>query len=128
MIYTASEIETIKSNLKAVEQYAKENWVPRLRHSESAYFKCGKLRFYRDTFTSEEEHTFGVHGSGEITWRTGGLILSFNPPEWRKDRSLYDAWTYGVDIFGLWEQIKRGMESELARKESERNAVMAFHV
>ena len=53
MTYTKEEVSEIKANLKQIEEYAKENYAPRLRKDESVSVEFGepdprRLRYSMD--------------------------------------------------------------------------------
>ena len=128
MSYTKEEVGIIKNNLKQIEEYAKNTFFPRLREHESVCVEFGENDPRRWNFSMEKDHSFGVSADGDVWYRTGGLVLYFEPPEWRADRSIYDSWTYAKDLLLHWPQVKRQVEDALTAKERERKAMLSFSV
>lgn len=126
MSYTKEEVGIIKNNLKQIEEYAKNTFLPRLREHESVCVEFGENDSRRWNFSMEKDHSFGVDADGDVWYRAGGLVLYFDPPEWRADRSIYDLWTYAKNLLLCWPQVKRQVEDALTAKERERTALLSF--
>lgn len=121
-----NEAADIKGNLKQIEEYARKNYVSRLREFESVYVEFGEPDPRRWNYSMEKDLLFGVNHTGEIWFRTGGLTLYFNPPAWCSDRSIYDSWPFAKELILRWPQVKQKMEAAVTKLENERNAVLSF--
>ena len=128
MSYTKEEVSAIKANLKQIEEYAKENYVPRLRKDESVSVEFGEPDPRRLRYSVDKDLSFGVNYAGDVWFRAGGLTLQFNPPEWRADRSIYNSWPYATPLLLRWPQVKQKVEAALTAKENERKALLSFTV
>ena len=128
MIHHKDEATAIKDSLKQIEEYAWENFIPRLREHESAKVEFGEPNPRRMNDSMEKALSFGVNYAGEIWLRAGGLALYFNPPLWSRDRCIYDMWPYAKELILRWPQVKHKMETELTAKENEHKAIQSFSV
>ena len=117
MSYTKEEISEIKANLKQIEEYAKEKYAPRLRKDEPVSLEFGEPDPRRLRYSMDKDLSFGVNYAGDVWFRTGGLTLHFNPPEWCADRSIYDSWPYATPLLVRWQQVKQKVEAALTAKE-----------
>ena len=128
MSYTKEEVSAIKANLKQIEEYAKENYTPRLRKDESVSVEFGEPDPRRLHYSMDKDLSFGVNYVGDVWFRTGGLTLHFNPPEWCADRSIYASWPYATPLLLHWPQVKQKVEAALSAKENERKSLLTFSV
>lgn len=127
MSYTKAEIEQIKENLKKIEMYVKEYWIPRLRKYDSISVEFGKLK--RTSFwDTRRECVFGFNYDGDIYYRRGGLSHRFIPESQYPFTSIYDNWMDAKDLLLYWQQVKRLIEDEFANQERERAALTQFEV
>ena len=128
MSHHKDEATAIKDSLKQIEEYAWENFIPRLREHESAKVEFGEPNPRRMNDSMEKALSFGVNYAGEIWLSAGGLALYFNPPLWSRDRCIYDMWPYAKELILRWPQVKHKMETELTAKENEHKAIRSFSV
>lgn len=128
MPYTKDEAESIKANLKKIQEYVKEHYVPRLRQYDSLSVAFGELKRYPDHRDMEHEHSFGFKWAGEIWYRCGGLVLNFIENDDGPFRSVFKSWSYAPDLLLQWQQVKRLIEQELDKRDRERAALAAFEV
>ena len=116
MSYTKEEVSAIKANLKQIEEYAKENYAPRLRKDEAVSVEFGEPDPRRLRYSMDKDLSFGVNYSGDVWFRTGGLTLHFNPPEWCADRSIYDSWPYRMAEQGKLPSFRVGRRVLISRE------------
>ncbi len=128
MSYTKAEAESIKANLKKIQEFVMEHYVPRLRKYDSLSVGFGKLRRYPNRWDMEHEHTFGFNYCGEMWYRCGGLVLHFIEKADGPFSSVFQSWTYAPDLLLHWQQVKRLIDSKMDKRERERNALANFEV
>ena len=110
--------DVAKRNLIAIEDYAKANWMPRLKRHDvaSVYFAknhCG-LRVYPDRLT---------YSSGDNTYFFGSRE---DPKDWY---DIYDAPNaYTENLFIHWREVKSEMESKISELEHIRDLIENFEV
>lgn len=128
MPYTKAEIESIKGNLRKIQTYVKENYVPRLRKYDTLSVDFGELKHYPGRWEPEHEHSFWFNYNGEICYRCGGLGLHFIEENDGPISSVFQSLTYATDLLLSWQQVKRLIESELDKRDRERAALASFEV
>jgi len=128
MAYTKSEAESIKSNLKKIQVFVRESYVPRLRKYDTLSVEFGELKRYPGQREPEREHSFWFNYDGEICYRCGGLCLNFIDENAGPFSSVFQSWTYATDLLLSWKQVKHLIEQELDKRDRERAALAAFEV
>lgn len=128
MSYTKAEAESIKANLRKIQAYVKENFVPRLRKYDTLSVDFGELKRYPGKWEPEHEHSFWFGADGLMGYRCGGLNLNFIEESNGPFSSVFQSWTYATDLLLHWQQVKRLIEAELDKRDRERAALASFEV
>lgn len=123
-----AEKVTITEALKKIEQFIRENYIPRLLNVNSISVDFGELKRYPNTWKTEYEHSLSFRREGDIYYRTGGLSLNFSPDLIFKDRDIYDNWTWAKDLILYWQEVKRKVGAEFEKKEGECLRITNFEV
>lgn len=120
-----SEFELIRENLKKIEVYCVENYVPKLaKHKRiSVSFELERPVLFGNP---EYKHSFTVSADDGIYYRTGGLVQRFGSNEIHD--SIYDFPIYAKDLILNWNEVKVKLNSELEHMNNEQNALRNFEV
>lgn len=100
-----AEREAVISALHQIEDFCTAHIVPNLKHQDRVSVEFGKLERYGYGWEREYEHSFTVFANGQISYRTGGLILRFKTETW-DNATIYGSWSYGKDLLLYWQEVK----------------------
>ena len=127
-MYTKEEIVVIKNNLKKIEDWVVTYIVPSLRKSEYVSVDFGEWKTYPSSFCKEQEHSFCVSADGTISYRSGGLVLYFDSQTNDTTHGIYDSWSFALDLFQYWGEVKNKLHNAVEKTYEERERVLSFKV
>ncbi len=112
LYFSPDEHEIIVGNLKKIEEYAKEEILPRLRENEIVRSRVNN-------------NWFGVKANGEICFTKGGLWLYFDEEKHPND-NVFHSWTYATALLLDWEEFKHEISRKLDSMDQERKKILDF--
>ena len=112
--FTPEEKEKILKNLRDIEIYTLR-WARQMRPGEAVY-------------VGTDNKTFGISldakGTVSRMWYNGFCFVSTD----KRDRNIYESWSYALDIFTDWEDIKIAMDDEVEKLNNKRKAILKFNI
>ena len=125
-MYNKQDLEKLKGNLKKIEEFCRQNYIPRIPNREDRIsVDFGPMETYPGQWCQEPRFSFGMDGRGNIWFRVGGLFLHFDD---NKEPSIYKNNIYGEDLLLNWRKVKGLMESELIILTEKRELLEKFEV
>lgn len=125
-MYNKEDLIKLITNLKKVEAYCRENYIPHIPHkNDSISVDFGLLKSYPGQLARKPQFTFGMNGWGAIWLRIGGLCLYLDE---NCENSLYKCPIYGEDLLLNWSRVKSLIGAEITTRAARRKALDEFEV
>ncbi len=125
-MYNKQDFEKLKGNLKKIEEFCRQNYIPRIPNQEDRIsVNFGLMESYPGQWGRKPRFSFGMDGQGNIWFRVGGLFLHFDED---REPSVYKNNIYGEDLLLNWRKVKDLIEAELIILAEKRKILDEFEV
>lgn len=130
MKYSSEETKQIRENLKKIEEWIRENIVPKIEGETNIMVGFGPeiSSVYRPK--PHNKYEMHVGNEGDIWFRVGASSMYFTEEtDELHERSIYDEYPGDVQpIFENWSHIKQQLDEEAAYKLESKNSMIDFQL
>ena len=129
MEYTREEIKAIKNNIKAIENYCKNEIVP-LINGDSIFVDFSETQYRTDGSAFKKHYGFGVSKEYPPAFTSSALHLVIDENYERKEGSVnaYEHWCYMLELLDRWQIVKTKLLNKIQEENEYKSKILNFEI
>lgn len=129
MEYTREEIKVIKNNIKAIENYCKNEIAP-LINGDGIQVDFSETQYRTDNSAFKKHYFFWVGKDTSPSFTSSGLTMVINENYEREEGAVnaYEYWWYTLELLDRWQIVKTKLLNKIQEENKYKSKILNFEV